>query len=184
MITFLTSRPRIQYRETTEGFTPRCTSTVYSIAFSPDGKLLASAAQRFSEGVGTAVRLWTLDGDLYGTVFASFLGTATSVAFSPDGTLLAFSLFGEIRLRKMPSAREPELAKLKGDAPIAFSPDGKLLASGSGGGAIKLWEVPDAREIAVLAGHSKKVTSIAFSPAASLLASGSLDKTIRLWGLD
>src|SRR4051794_36873097 len=63
---------------------------------------------------------------------------------------------------------------------VAFSPDGKTLVSGSGDGAVRLWDVATGEERATFKGHLL-VTCVAFSPDGKTIASGSREGTIRLW---
>ncbi len=66
---------------------------------------------------------------------------------------------------------------------VAFSPDGELLAAGLSDGTVRVWELLREREIAVLKGHTDRVTGVAFSPDGRLLASGSWDQTVRVWDI-
>lgn len=67
---------------------------------------------------------------------------------------------------------------------VAFGRGGKLLASGSEDHTIKIWSIPDQREVRTLRGHTSSVNSVAFSNDGRLLASGSTDKTVRIWNVD
>ncbi|MDB9445461.1 trypsin-like peptidase domain-containing protein [Anabaena sp. CS-542/02] len=142
---------------------------VTSVAFSPDGKTLASGSW------DDTIKLWDV---ATGREIATLTGY--SPVFSPDGrTLASGSGDGIIRLWDIATGRE--IATLTGYSPV-FSPDGKILASGSGR-IIKLWDVATRREIATLTGQSESVYSIAFSPDGKTLASGSgsFDGTIQVW---
>ncbi|MBE7552121.1 MAG: AAA family ATPase [Anaerolineales bacterium] len=150
----------------------------FSVAFSPDGKVLAAGT---AEG---QVRLWRVaDGQPLLTC-EGHLGAVWSVAFSPDGRLLASgSPDGTVRLWEVNTGHT--LKTLAGHThqvwSVAFSPDGRLLVSGSNDQTVRLWEVSTGQSLKTLAGHTHQVRSVAFSPDGRLLASGSFDHTVRLW---
>jgi WD40 repeat protein/serine/threonine protein kinase/Flp pilus assembly protein TadD len=126
-----------QELRTLEGFK----QGVFTMAFSPDGSLLATAEGHGEDGV----KLWNpVSGDLTRTL-EGLWGNIYSVAFSPDGRRLAAAgQDGKVKIWDTASGQE--VLTLKGHTnfiySIAFSPDGRWLASAGADPAIRLWEAP------------------------------------------
>ncbi|MBP5977901.1 protein kinase [Brasilonema sp. CT11] len=155
-------------------------SDVNSVAFSADGKTLASGSD------DETIKIWNLANQQEIRTLKGHSGWVWAVAFSGDGkTLASGSADKTIKLWNLETGQE--IATLVGHtagvSSIAFSPDGKTLASGSLDHTIKLWNLETGKKIYTFKGHSKAVASIAFSPDGNTLASGSWDKTIKLWNL-
>ena len=151
------------------------TDDVDSVAFSPDGKTLASGSD---DG---AVRLWDVASHRQiGAPLTGHTDAVSSVAFSPDGkTLASGSGDDSVRLWDVASHRQigsPLTGHTDAVDSVAFSPDGKTLASGSDDDSVRLWDVASHRQIgSPLTGHTDAVDSVAFSPDGKTLASGSGD---------
>jgi Tol biopolymer transport system component/acetyl esterase/lipase len=144
-----------------------------SIAFSADGRLLASAEAIWD--VESKQVIHTLD-----------RGKCASVTFSPDGSALAVAFVNQpIKLWEVASGQvartfegQPDNAAFS----IEFSPDGALLAAGGLGGTVRLWNVESGQIAGTLEyGDESGVHDVAFSPDGSVLASGGTDSALRLW---
>ncbi|ELS32234.1 MULTISPECIES: WD40 repeat domain-containing protein [Pseudanabaena] len=151
--------------------------SVTSVAFSPDGKTIASGSN------DKTIKLWNLEGKELRTLIGHRNGV-WSVAFSPDGKIIA-SGSSDYTI-KLWNLEGKELQTLTGHSnwveSVAFSPDGKIIASGSSDLTIKLWNL-EGKELRTLTGHSNIVMKVAFSPDGKTIVSGSDDKTIKLWDL-
>ncbi|TKB81385.1 MAG: TIR domain-containing protein [Nitrospira sp.] len=154
----------------------------YALAYSPNGRLLASGS-----GSGR-VRIWSaMDLTSYGEVLdlGLFLNT---VAFDPSGSILAIGMgSGAIHLWEI-SGGVKNVKLLQGHSgdvtSLAFSADGKVLASASSDYTIRLWDVSSG---VALAGFEplehRSVTSVALDHSGRWLASGSSEGDVRLWDL-
>ena len=170
------------------------TFTVPTIAFSPDGRVLAVVN-------GGMVRLREVGSE---SIVGSFLSESPlySIAFSPDGDILTVGdIDNQIRLWDPDEAFRtgvegyPDPVILSGHNgadgtfsaliwDLDFNPKGELLASAGGDGTIRLWEIANGESLITLNGFERGVTCVGFSPDGRFLASGSLDGTLRLWGVE
>jgi WD40 repeat protein len=161
---------------------------VKSIAFSPDGKILASGS------FDTRIILWDVsDPKIPIIIRAPLLGHRSfvnSLAFSPDGNTLVSGSDDKTIL--LWDVSEPGKASQKGAAiqihtapvnSIAFSPDGKRFASASSDNTVALWQwISGSLQNPVkLEGHNGYVTSVAFNADGSTLASAGFDNHVILW---
>jgi WD40 repeat protein len=162
--------------------------SIGSLAFSPDGKTLASGENDINSSLdqNVSVKLWDvanhkqigrqLDGHVFGVL---------SLAFSPDGKILAAGssdrsvLFWDVatgeRIGKFDGFKRAVIS-------LTFSTDGQILAAGNEDSTIILFNMKKSQVIGQpLTAHTAEVTSLAFSPDQKILASAGNDHIIRLW---
>ena len=149
---------------------------VFAVAFSPDGRLLATGDE-----IGQ-VNVWDVQSQ---QIIFQFKGASSSiytVKFSPDGKTLAGAGYaGDIGLWKVENWER--LGTLSTDATVStidFSPDSTTLAS-TGYESVNLWTVDTGEKLTSLTGHPGWVNTAAFSPDGQTLISGGDDERLRLW---
>jgi hypothetical protein len=168
--------PRLVYvLSDPQGFPGRVTD----VAFSPDGRLLASGdiyRKVWLWNPATGKHLRTLTGH-------HWVDGIQSVAFNVDGRLLA-SGGDDNRVRLWDPATGRHLRSLAGHtnsvSGMDFSPDGRLLAS-CGDLTVRLWDPATGKHLRTLTGHTGRVWSVAYAPDGASLASAGGDGSVRLW---
>src|SRR6266566_4774023 len=151
---------------------------VWSVAWSPDGKSIASA------GGDKTVQVWNAAGGQHMYTYKGHTGNVYSVAWSPDGRLIASaSSDGTVQIWFPANGNLLYTLRLYNTTmwSVAWSPDGKRIAAGSNNNTIQVWNTTDGSYQFILGGHTDFVYSVAWSPNGKYIASASGDKTVRIW---
>jgi hypothetical protein len=154
---------------------------VLAVAFSPDGRTLASG------GDDQTVRVADVPAGKERHRLRGHEGRIVCLAFAPDGKVLA-SGSRDSTVRLWDPAAGKLLRVCSGHErtvlAVAFSPDGRLLASASYDGTIRIWDVSTGKSLSQTDAHRDAVSCVCFSGDGTRLASGSYDRTVRIWTVD
>jgi WD40 repeat protein len=155
---------------------------VNGVAFSPDGKRIASGGGKIGEA--GELKLWDAG---TGKLLRNLRGHGREVfrvAFGSDGKYLA-SASSDQTVKLWDPGTGKELYTLRGHkgfvTSVAFSPDGKLLASGDTDREVKLWDPATGKQVRTFPAHANVIFNLAFSPDGKRLASACGDLTVKLW---
>ncbi|MEG4021979.1 protein kinase domain-containing protein [Microcoleus sp. S13C4] len=149
---------------------------VGSVAFSPDGLMLASGSK------DKTIQIWDLATGKSIRTFPGDSSTIWSVAFDSNGTKLATGTgFWRVMLWDLKTGQViRSLDHTASVWSVALSPDGQLVASGSGDKTTKISDAATGRLIYNLPDHTDFVYSVAFTPDGKSLVSASKDKKITI----
>ncbi|MEW6492825.1 MAG: WD40 repeat domain-containing protein [Cyanobacteriota bacterium] len=148
---------------------------VRSIAFSADGKILASG------GGDKVIKLWDTKTWQEISTLAGHSDAIASLAFSPVEPVLISTAGCTIKLWKLDTNEETTFTASSVARTVAFNANGQTFVTGGLKGAFSLWVLQTGEEVIKDTLHSEEICAIAFSSNGKFFATGSCDKTVKLW---
>ena len=154
------------------------TSEVNTVAWSPDGRTIASA------GDDNSVLVWEATSKNVITYFQAHTDIVQVVAWSPDGKWIASASIDHTvriwnaRSKEVKFSCRNSLSVVHG---LCWSPDGRYIALASSGHTVQIWSVLESSKIFTYRGHDARLQAVAWSPDGQYIASGGKDQTVHIW---
>ena len=173
---------------------------VTSLAYSPDGSLLAAAGG--TPGKSGGIQVWNVRSSRLLLSLTGPMDVIYGLAFRPDGKQIAGCSYDHsVTLWTLPQTTASAVSASKASLPrllpptarlrdhtdavyaVAYSPDGTRLASAGGDRTVKVWDVPTGKRLYTLSDSTGELYTVAFRPDGKQLAAAGVDKALRVWNL-
>jgi WD40 repeat protein len=156
-----------------------CGSEARILAFSPDGRLLASGHDD-----GT-IKLWSPKTGILWRIIRTPGREVLAIAFSADGRVLASSSGDDKPVNLWDVASGRQIGRLGEESEyvysLSFSPNGSNLVTGDISASVGLWSVKDRKLIRDFDARTGDIKSVVFSSDGRLIAAGGLNQNIQVW---